>query len=49
MAVLGWLLFVPLAIDCLWPLWDPNRQALQDKAVSSVVVDVTTGFSTPAY
>lgn len=26
-------------IDGLWPLWDAKRQALHDKAVSSVVVD----------
>lgn len=26
-------------LDGLWPLWDAKRQALHDKAVSSVVVD----------
>ena len=26
-------------LDGLWPLWDQRRQALHDKAVSSVVVD----------
>ncbi len=39
MVVLGWILFIPLLIDCLWPLWDPNRQAWHDKAASSVVVN----------
>ena len=28
-------------LDCLWPLWDPNRQALHDKIAGSVVVRVT--------
>jgi uncharacterized RDD family membrane protein YckC len=28
-------------LDGLWPLWDPNRQALHDKVVGSVVVRVT--------
>jgi uncharacterized RDD family membrane protein YckC len=27
-------------VDGLWPLWDPKRQALHDKAIKSVVVDV---------
>ena len=31
---------IPLLIDYLWPLWDPRRQALHDKVVSSVVVKV---------
>jgi len=26
-------------LDGLWPLWDPQRQALHDKVVNSVVVD----------
>jgi uncharacterized RDD family membrane protein YckC len=33
------LLFAVL--DCLWPLWDPRRQALHDKIAGSVVVRVT--------
>jgi uncharacterized RDD family membrane protein YckC len=28
-------------LDGLWPLWDPNRQALHDKVAGSVVVRVT--------
>lgn len=28
-------------LDVLWPLWDPKRQTLHDKAAGSVVVDVT--------
>jgi len=28
-------------LDGLWPLWDPNRQALHDKIAGSVVVRVT--------
>lgn len=44
-----WLLPGPLSIitcgiggllDGLWPLWDPNRQALHDKFVGSVVIDL---------
>ena len=31
--------FVWTLVDNLWPLWDPRRQALHDKAVNSVVVD----------
>jgi uncharacterized RDD family membrane protein YckC len=27
-------------LDCLWPLWDPRRQALHDKIAGSVVVRV---------
>jgi uncharacterized RDD family membrane protein YckC len=27
-------------IDSLWPLWDPKRQSLHDKAARTVVVDV---------
>ncbi len=27
-------------IDLLWPLWDPRRQSLHDKAARTVVVDV---------
>jgi uncharacterized RDD family membrane protein YckC len=43
-----YLLIIPLTLLCgvgqildgLWPLWDAKRQALHDKAVNSVVVDV---------
>ena len=33
-------LSIPWALDMLTPLWIPGRQALHDKAVHSVVVDV---------
>lgn len=39
MVVLGWIFLIPLVIDCLWPLWDANRQAWHDMATSSVVID----------
>ena len=38
--VFGPILLVPWALDMLWPLWDPARQALHDKAARTVVVDV---------
>lgn len=31
--------FIWALLDGLWPLWDPKRQALHDKAANSVVVD----------
>jgi uncharacterized RDD family membrane protein YckC len=31
------LIFV---IDVIWPVWDPKRQALHDKAAKTVVVDI---------
>ena len=34
-------------LDSLWPLWDPQRQTLHDKIVSTVVVDVRD--ATPPY
>lgn len=37
--VLGFLVFFPL-INVLWPLWDPQRQALHDKAARTNVVRV---------
>jgi len=42
MDILGipFLLFIPLLLDVLWPLWDPRRQCWHDKAVGSVVVDL---------
>jgi uncharacterized RDD family membrane protein YckC len=32
------LLFIPLLLDYLWPLWDPRNQTLHDKIASTVVV-----------
>jgi uncharacterized RDD family membrane protein YckC len=32
--------YLPGLIDVLFPLWDPKRQTLHDKAVGSVVVKV---------
>jgi uncharacterized RDD family membrane protein YckC len=26
--------------DCAWPLWDPRRQSLHDKAARTLVVDI---------
>lgn len=37
--LLWWVMWVPGIVDVLFPLWDPRRQTLHDKAVSSVVVD----------
>ncbi len=37
---LGFLCGIGSLLDALWPLWDPKRQALHDKAVSTVVIDV---------
>jgi uncharacterized RDD family membrane protein YckC len=34
----AWVLFLPLVLDYLWPLWDSKNQSLHDKVVSSVVV-----------
>ena len=39
-AVLFLLCIVPGVIDLLFPLWDPKRQTLHDKAANTVVVDV---------
>ena len=36
-AALGFVPLLPL-LDLLWPLWDPYRQTLHDKAVGSYVV-----------
>ena len=35
---------IPLAgmLDLLWPLWDPRRQTLHDKAVDSYVISNPT-------
>ena len=35
----SFLLYVPPILSSLWPLWDPQRQAWWDKAVSTVVTD----------
>jgi uncharacterized RDD family membrane protein YckC len=37
----AWLLFLPLLLDYLWPLWDDKNQALHDKVVGSVVIRAT--------
>ena len=34
------VLFIPWLIDVLFPAWDPMRQTLHDKVVSSVVIKV---------
>lgn len=34
----SFLFFIPLLLDCLWPLWDDRGQALHDKLASTVVV-----------
>jgi uncharacterized RDD family membrane protein YckC len=34
----AWVLFLPIVLDYLWPLWDSKNQSLHDKVVSSVVV-----------
>lgn len=36
--VFAWVLFLPLLLDYLWPLWDTKNQALHDKVVGSIVV-----------
>lgn len=35
---LGLIPFLGAALDLLWPLWDPQRQALHDKAVGTFVI-----------
>ena len=30
-----------ILVDCLWPLWDGNRQALHDKMAETLVVQVS--------
>ena len=39
-SVLWVLLYIPGIIDVLFPLWDPKRQTIHDKAASSIVVTV---------
>jgi uncharacterized RDD family membrane protein YckC len=36
--VLGALFLIPLIIDLLFPVWDPRRQTLHDKATNTVVI-----------
>jgi uncharacterized RDD family membrane protein YckC len=38
--------FVPFlpVLDLLWPLWDPRRQTLHDKAVNSYVINNPSGM-----
>jgi uncharacterized RDD family membrane protein YckC len=34
------ILYIPLLVDYLWPLWDKRNQALHDKVANSIVVRV---------
>ena len=38
--LLGFLLFIPLVIDLLFPAWDPRRQTLHDKVTNTVVIKI---------
>ncbi len=38
--ILWVIIYIPGIIDLLFPLWDPKKQTLHDKAVRSVVVQV---------
>lgn len=38
--VLFMLCYIPGIVDLLFPLWDPKRQTLHDKAANTVVLDV---------
>ncbi|HWL66183.1 MAG TPA: RDD family protein [Actinomycetota bacterium] len=38
--VLAFLCFIPAIVDALFPLWDPKKQTIHDKAAKTVVVDV---------
>jgi uncharacterized RDD family membrane protein YckC len=38
--ILWVIIYIPGIIDALFPLWDPKKQTLHDKAVRSVVVQV---------
>jgi uncharacterized RDD family membrane protein YckC len=33
----GLLLYIPILVNFLWPLWDDKGQALHDKPVNTVV------------
>ncbi len=37
--VMGFIPFLPM-LDLLWPLWDPRRQTLHDKAVNCYVINM---------
>ncbi|MDQ3940625.1 MAG: RDD family protein [Actinomycetota bacterium] len=39
-AVLFILCFVPGIVDILFPLWDPKRQTIHDKAANTLVIDL---------
>jgi len=44
--VAGILCFIPLVVDLLFPLWDPQKQTLADKIIKSYVIVVPKqGFS----
>lgn len=38
--VLSILCYIPGIVDALFPLWDPKRQTLHDKAANSLVIDL---------
>jgi uncharacterized RDD family membrane protein YckC len=38
--VLFMLCYIPGIVDLLFPLWDPKRQTLHDKAANSIVIDL---------
>jgi uncharacterized RDD family membrane protein YckC len=38
--VVMWLPGITGVVNCLWPLWDRHRQALHDRAASTIVVRV---------
>ena len=40
--VMGFVPFLPV-LDLLWPLWDPRRQTLHDKAVGCYVINYPAG------
>jgi uncharacterized RDD family membrane protein YckC len=39
-AVLFILCFIPGVVDVLFPLWDPKRQTIHDKAANTLVIDL---------
>jgi uncharacterized RDD family membrane protein YckC len=39
-ALLFVLCFIPGIVDVLFPLWDPKRQTIHDKAANSLVIDL---------
>lgn len=44
MAVFSAMVYIGLLVDCLWALYDERRQALHDKAVGTLVVEVRHGL-----